>query len=203
MYQKHIKKILDMICAAILLIITSPILVVAAIAIKLEDLGPIFFIQTRTGKDGINFKIYKFRTMKVETEKDGIKLKHDERLTKVGKVIRKFNIDEILQSINILRQEMSFIGPRPWIPEYFESFSTEQKKRVIVLPGITGLAQVNVKNKTDVFKKIKYDIKYIQTISFKTDLKILFDTFKIILDTKRDDIKQEEIEEEINMLKTQ
>lgn len=203
MYQKYIKRILDVIFSMILLIVTSPFLVIFAIAIKLEDLGPIFFVQERTGKNGINFNIYKFRTMTVETEKNGKKLTHDERLTKVGKIARRLSIDEVLQAINILKGEMSFIGPRPWIPEYYNSFSEEQKKRVDVFPGITGLAQTKVKNKTDVFEKIKYDIEYTKNISFKTDFKILIDTFMVIFNTSKDDIKQEEIEEEINMLKLQ
>lgn len=203
MYQKYIKRILDVIFATLLLVVTSPFLIITAIAIKLEDGGPIFFVQERTGKNGVDFKIIKFRTMTVETEKNGRKLVHEERLTKVGKIARRLSIDEVLQAINILKGEMSFIGPRPWIPEYYNSFSDKQKKRVDVLPGITGLAQTKVKNKTDIFEKINYDIKYTNNVSFKNDFKIMLETFKVVFDIKKSEIKQEEIQDEINMLKTQ
>ena len=203
LYVKYVKRTFDFISAVILFIVTSPFLLLIAIAIKIEDGGPVFFKQSRTGLGGKNFLIYKFRTMSIETERNGKKLTHEERLTKVGRIVRKTSLDEVPQVINILKGEMSFIGPRPWIPEYYMSFSNEQKKRVNVLPGITGLAQSKGRNGLDIFQKIKYDIEYTKTISFKTDVKIIIDTIKSLFKTAEVEIKQEEIEDEINMLKAQ
>ncbi|MGB9975793.1 sugar transferase [Thermovenabulum sp.] len=182
MYRKYIKRILDFIFAVILLIIASPIMLLAAIAIKIEDpKGPVLFTQKRPGKDAKIFTIYKFRTMKVETEKDGRKLTDFERMTKVGSFLRKASIDELPQLFNIIRGEMSFIGPRPLLVDYLKYYSKEQMRRHEVLPGISGWAQVNGRNAITWEEKFNYDIWYVDNLSFLVDLKILFMTIYNVL----------------------
>lgn len=204
MYRKYVKRILDFVIALVALIITLPITLIIAIIIKLDSKGPVIFKQERTGYKGKNFKAYKFRTMKVEThDKDGRELTHDERCTRVGNVIRKLSVDELPQLVNILKGEMSLIGPRPWIPEYYKYFSKEQKKRCDVLPGITGLAQAMGRNSIDIFQKINYDIEYTKNVSFKMDCKVIIETIKTVVSKTGAEIKQEEIQDEINMLKAQ
>lgn len=204
MYRKTIKRILDFIIALVALIVTLPITLIVAIIIKLDSKGPIIFKQKRTGYKGKEFDCYKFRTMKVEThDKDGRELTHDERCTKVGNVIRKLSIDELPQLINILKGEMSLIGPRPWIPEYYKYFSEEQKNRCDVLPGITGLAQAIGRNNLNIFEKINYDIEYTKNISLKMDIKVIIETIKTVLSKTGAEIKQEEIQDEIQMLMNQ
>lgn len=204
MYRKYVKRVLDFLIALVVGIITLPITLIVAVIIKLDSKGPIIFKQERTGYKGKNFNAYKFRTMKVEThDKTGRELTHDERCTKVGKVIRKLSIDELPQLLNILKGEMSLIGPRPWIPEYYKYFSKEQKKRCDVLPGITGLAQAMGRNSIDIFQKINYDIEYTKNVTFKMDCKVIIETIKTVLSKTGAEIKQEEIQDEINMLKAQ
>ena len=204
MYRKYIKRILDFVIALVGFIITLPISLVIAIVIKLDSKGPIIFAQERTGYKGKNFKAYKFRTMKVEThDKDGRELTHDERCTRVGNVIRKLSVDELPQLVNILKGEMSLIGPRPWIPEYYKYFSKEQKKRCDVLPGITGLAQAMGRNNIDIFQKISYDIEYTKNVTFKMDCKVIIETIKTVVSKTGAEIKQEGIQDEINLLKAQ
>lgn len=203
MYQKYIKRMLDIIISLVVGIVTLPITLIVAILIKLTSKGPVIFKQERTGYKGKVFKAYKFRTMKVEREVDGRVLTHDERCTKVGNVIRKLSIDELPQLLNVIKGEMSLIGPRPWIPEYYMYFSKEQKRRCDVLPGITGLAQAMGRNSIDIFQKIKYDIEYTENVSFKMDCKIIIETIKTILAKTGPEIKQEEIQNEIDMLKAQ
>lgn len=203
MYEKYIKRFLDITVAILMLVILLPILLIVTIAIKLDSKGPAIFKQERTGKNGKIFKIYKFRTMKVEEYKNGKRLSHDERLTRVGAIIRKTSIDELPQLVNILKGEMSFVGPRPWIPEYYKYFNTEQKKRVSVLPGITGLAQAKGRNSIDIFQKIKYDVEYTKSVSILMDIKVVIGTIKTIFIKDSAEIKQEGIDDEINMLKAQ
>lgn len=204
MYKKYVKRFLDFMVALLGLIITAPISLIIAIVIKLDSKGPVIFAQERTGYKGKNFKAYKFRTMKVETHaKDGRELTHDERCTRVGNVIRKLSVDELPQLVNVLKGEMSLIGPRPWIPEYYKYFSNEQKKRCDVLPGITGLAQAMGRNNIDIFQKIKYDIQYTENVTFKMDCKVIIETVKTVVSKTGAEIKQEGIQDEINMLKAQ
>ena len=182
MYQRYIKRILDFIFAIILLIILSPIMLISAIAIKIEDpKGPVLFKQRRPGKNAKIFKVYKFRTMKIETERDGKKLSDMERMTKVGSFLRKTSIDELPQLFNVIRGEMSFIGPRPLLVRYLPYYTKEEKNRHNVMPGITGWAQVNGRNTISWEKKFKYDLEYVNNISFKFDLKIFFLTIMKII----------------------
>ena len=203
MYKKYIKRVLDFVIALVGLIIASPIFLVVAILIKIDSKGPVMFRQERTGLNGKNFSIYKFRTMKVEMEENGRILSHDERTTKLGNIIRKLSIDELPQLIIILKGEMSFIGPRPWVPEYYNNFTEEQKKRVNVLPGITGLAQANGRNAINVFEKIALDIEYTNKISLAMDIKVIIDTIKTVFTKHGAEIKQEGMFEEIEQLKRQ
>jgi len=185
MYQKYIKRNLDFIFAIILLIFLSPIMILAAIAIKLEDpTGPIFFKQKRPGKNAEIFEVIKFRTMIVDMEQDGKKLSDMERLTKVGSFLRKTSIDELPQLFNIIRGEMSFIGPRPLLVEYLKFYSPEQMRRHEVRPGISGWAQVNGRNAISWEEKFQYDIWYVDNQSFFLDLKIFLLTIYSVLNKK-------------------
>ncbi|WIV12081.1 sugar transferase [Proteiniborus sp. MB09-C3] len=181
------KRILDFIFALILLIVTSPIMIIAAMAVKLESNGPILFTQKRPGKHGRIFRIYKFRTMRTETY-DSRALNDIERITKVGSFLRRTSIDELPQLFNILRGEMSFIGPRPLLVGYLEYYSPRQMRRHEVMPGISGWAQVNGRNKLTWEQKFEYDVWYVDNVSLILDLKILWLTiYKVFI---RKDINQ-------------
>lgn len=174
MYKRYIKRILDFIFAIILLIILLPIMLIAAIAIKIEDpKGPILFRQKRPGKDANIFEVYKFRTMRTETELDGRLLSDMERMTKVGSFLRETSIDELPQLFNIIYGNMSFIGPRPLLVKYLKYYSPEQMRRHEVTPGISGWAQVNGRNTISWEEKFKLDVWYVDNQSFSLDFKIL------------------------------
>lgn len=196
-----VKRIFDIICASILLIVLLIPFAIVAIAIKIEDGGPVFYKQDRVGKKLRIFKIYKFRSMKTERKELQSNLSHEEMVTKVGKFIRKTSIDELPQLINILKGEMSFIGPRPWIPEYYVWFTEKQKRRSEVLPGITGLAQVKGRNKINIFKKINYDIEYVDNIGIIMDIKIVFLTIKQLFEKDEAEIAESGIKAEIEELR--
>lgn len=200
---KIVKRMIDIIVAFLFLLILLPIFIIVFIAIKIEDRGPVFYHQIRTGKNGKNFKMYKFRSMTVETERNGKKLTHQERVTKVGSFLRKTSIDELPQVINVLKGEMSIIGPRAWIPDYYANFTEEQKQRCNVLPGITGLAQAKGRNGLSIFEKIKYDIEYAKNMSFKMDLGIILDSIVIIFKREHAEIMQEDIQTELEQLSRQ
>lgn len=174
MYRKHFKRPIDFIFALFLLLITSPLLVISALLIKIDSKGPVLFKQRRIGKNNKEFSIYKFRTMKVETEKNGEKLTDSERLTKAGKFLRKTSLDEIPQCINILKGEMSFIGPRPLPIRYLPYYTEEELKRHNILPGISGLAQVKGRNLLSWKDRFQWDVSYVENLSIKLDIKILY-----------------------------
>lgn len=185
-----IKRILDLAFALLLLIVLSPIMVLAAIALRTESGGPVLFRQQRPGRHMSIFTVYKFRTMRVEIEKDGKPLSDFDRMTKVGSFLRKTSIDELPQLFNILRGEMSFIGPRPLLVQYLEHYSSEQSRRHDVKPGISGWAQVNGRNAISWEEKFKYDVWYVDNQSLILDIKIFFLTiYKLI---KRDGINTSE-----------
>lgn len=174
---KSVKRALDFICSLFALLVFSPLMLVAAILIKLDDGGPAFFRQKRPGKDGKVFEVYKFRTMTVRTEdENGNPLSDMERMTKIGKILRKTSIDELPQFINVFKGEMSFIGPRPLLCEYLELYSPQQARRHEVRPGISGWAQVNGRNAITWEEKFDYDVYYVDNISFVLDIKILVKT---------------------------
>lgn len=194
-----IKRILDFLMALLFLIIFMIPMIIISIAIKVEDKGPVLFKQSRTGKNGKVFKLYKFRSMHVSN--NVLDFKNENKTTKVGKILRKTSLDELPQILNILKGEMSFIGPRPWIPEYYNNFTEKQKKRTEVLPGITGLAQSYGRNNLSIFDKIDYDITYVNNFSFLQDLKVVFQTIKTVLSKDGAEISKTGIRDEIEDLK--
>lgn len=188
------KFICDRLFALIGLILFSPIMLVIAIIIKLDSKGPIIFKQNRTGKGGRNINIYKFRTMIVSNNVRDFTTK--DKHTRVGAFLRKTSLDELPQLFSIFLGNMSFIGPRPWIPEYYENMNDIQRQRYCVRPGLTGLAQVSGRNKISIFDKINYDLEYIKNYSLHQDIKIVFLTIKAVIkgsgaDAGKDTIKKE------------
>lgn len=189
-WEKKLKRLMDIILSLVLLIITLPATLLTALAIKLESPGPVFYRQERMGMDGKIFRIVKFRTMVKDAEKltgPVWSTKDDPRITKTGKLIRKIRVDEIPQAYNVLKGDMSFVGPRPERPYFVEKLSEEiplYKRRLKVRPGITGWAQVKHKyDETieDVKVKLRYDLFYIENISLRMDFKILFRTVFVVL----------------------
>lgn len=185
MIYKIFKRLFDITISMIGLIITSPILLITAIAIKLESSGPIIFKQERLGLNGKVFKIYKFRSMYQGAEKGGVyEKKGDPRVTKVGKFIRKTSIDELPQFVNILKGEMSLIGPRPALtyhPWSYNEYTEEQKRMFHVRPGVTGWAQVNGRKEVEWPRRIELNVEYVDKMSLYFDLMIFFKTiFKVL-----------------------
>lgn len=198
---KYVKRILDLIIAITLFIIFLIPMIIISILIKLDSKGPVLFKQVRTGKNGKPFNLYKFRSMAVDNDVHDFS-KQDNH-TKVGDVLRKTSLDELPQIINILKGEMSFIGPRPWITDYYENMTEEQRHRNDVLPGITGLAQAKGRNNITIFDKINYDLEYVQNYSFMQDVKIVFLTIKTVLSKEGADAGKGTIQIELDTLKTQ
>ena len=177
-----IKRIIDIVISFIFLVILSPFFAITTFLIRLDSKGPIFFKQERIGKDGNTFIPYKFRTMVVDAEKRGLKhriRKNDSRITRIGRFLR-FGFDELPQLINVLRGEMSLVGPRPTLPYQVKNYSNYEKRRLEVKPGITGLALVKGRRKLLWVERIKLDIWYIDHWSFWLDIKILFRTILIV-----------------------
>lgn len=191
MIYNYFKRFIDIFLSLFGLIIISPLLLIVVVVIKLESAGPVIFQQERLGQNGKVFSIYKFRSMVVGAEKDGVyETKGDARVTRIGKFIRKTSIDEFPQFVNILKGDMSIIGPRPVLtyhPWPYEEYSNEQKKRFKVRPGVTGWAQINGRKDVPWDKRIQYDVEYVDNFSFGLDLKIFFRTiFKVL--SMRDNI---------------
>ena len=180
------KRLFDFLLAAILLILFSPLFMIVSLLIFFKMGQPILFRQLRPGYQEKIFGIYKFRTMSDERAPNGELLPDEKRLTSVGKFIRSTSLDELPQLINVLKGEMSFVGPRPLLSEYLSLYNDEQKRRHNVLPGITGWAQVNGRNAISWEEKFRYDVWYVDHQSFWLDMKILWLTFLKVL--KRNDI---------------
>ncbi|MEJ1238127.1 sugar transferase [Chryseolinea sp. T2] len=189
MYQSAFKPLFDRTCAFILLVITSPVILVTAAVLYVVNQGKIWFTQERPGKDGVIFTVVKFRTMTDERDVHGRLLPDKDRLTKVGQFIRKTSLDELPQLFNVLLGDMSFVGPRPLLVEYLALYNPEQLRRHHVKPGITGWAQVNGRNTVLWPQRFAYDVWYVDHISFALDLKILFMTVLKVL--KADGISSE------------
>ena len=187
--QKFIKRTFDIVAALGGIVVFSPVLLVSGVLIKTKLGSPIFFRQKRIGKDNKEFEMIKFRTMKDVKDKFGNDLPDSERLTKLGKLLRSLSIDELPELINILKGDMSLIGPRPLLIEYLPLYNARQIKRHNVLPGLTGLAQVSGRNAISWEDKFELDVKYVEEWSLKMDAKIFFLTFYKIF--KRDGISQE------------
>ena len=196
-----IKRIIGFLLALIGLIIAGPIMIIIAIAIKIDSKGPVIFKQPRTGKNGKVFYVWKFRSMYVDNDVHDFS-KQDAH-TKVGNFIRKTSLDELPQLFCILAGKMAFIGPRPWITDYYENMNNIQRHRVDVLPGITGLAQAKGRNNITIFDKINYDLEYIDNYSLLEDIKVIWWTIKTVLSKEGADAGKSVIENELIDLKTQ
>lgn len=189
-YYPFFKRVCDIICALAVFIFLWPLYLVMAILVKTKLGSPIYFKQVRPGKDGKLFTMYKFRSMSDKKDENGNLLPDGERLTKFGKWLRKTSLDEMPEAINILKGDMSVIGPRPFLVKDYVFFDEEAMKRQSVKPGLSGLAQVNGRNGISWEDKFKYDLQYIQKISFWKDLKIVFNSiFKSFV--KKDNINRE------------
>lgn len=184
-----IKRLIDILCSLFGLILLFPILIIVSILVYFKLGSPIFFIQKRIGKDNKEFKMIKFRSMKNAKNEFGEDLPDEERLTSFGKKLRSLSIDELPELLNVLKGDMSLVGPRPLLVEYLKLYSDEQIRRHEMRPGITGLAQVNGRNAISWSERFKLDVTYVDTYSLLLDIKILFMTvYKVI---KRDGISQE------------
>ncbi|HEB7566926.1 undecaprenyl phosphate N,N'-diacetylbacillosamine 1-phosphate transferase [Campylobacter coli] len=188
MYEKWIKRIFDFILALVLLVLFSPVILITALLLKITQ-GSVIFTQNRPGLDEKIFKIYKFKTMSDERDEKGELLSDELRLKAFGKIVRSLSLDELLQLFNILKGDMSFVGPRPLLVEYLPLYNKEQKLRHKVRPGITGWAQVNGRNAISWQKKFELDVYYVKNISFLLDLKIMFLTALKVL--KRSGVSKE------------
>jgi undecaprenyl phosphate N,N'-diacetylbacillosamine 1-phosphate transferase len=178
MYNFFFKRIIDFSCAIIGLLLLSPLFVIVTIGLYFANQGKPFFFQLRPGLNGVIFKIIKFKTMNDKKDVADNLLSDGERLTKIGALVRKTSLDEIPQLFNVLRGDMSLIGPRPLLPQYLPLYNEFQHRRHEVKPGITGWAQVNGRNAISWEKKFEYDVWYVQHISFMLDIKIFFLTLK-------------------------
>lgn len=197
-FSYFLKRALDILLSLIFLIIFSPVFIITALAIVMENPGPIFYSQTRIGKDGKPFDFYKFRSMVVDADKvkdelirqneskDGVifKMKKDPRITKVGRIIRRFSIDELPQLLNVLKGDMSLVGPRPPIPREVNEYSLEDRKRLHIKPGITCIWQVSGRSDIPFTEQVQLDKQYISSQNFWKDLLILLKTIPAVITGK-------------------
>lgn len=181
MYAKYIKRILDFILSLIALIVFSPLMLIIGILVRIKLGKPIIFKQKRPGKNEKIFTLYKFRTMTDKKDEEGNLLPDSERLTKFGKFLRSTSLDELPELINIIKGEMSIVGPRPLLVEYLPFYNEREKHRHDVRPGLTGLAQVSGRNAVNWDRRFEYDIKYVEELNFKNDIKIFLKTIKKVL----------------------
>ena len=180
-YERFIKRPLDCFLSTGALIVFSPILLVTALLVKIKLGSPVLFTQDRPGKDEKIFKLYKFRTMTDERDENGEPLPDEIRLTKFGKMLRSTSLDELPELINIVKGDMAVVGPRPLLVRYLDRYNDEQKRRHDVRPGFTGLAQVHGRNAISWEEKFDWDIKYIKSVSFLLDQRIIVDTIRTVI----------------------
>ena len=185
-YEKFFKRFLDVFLSTGALIVLSPIIAITAILVRIKHGSPVVYVQERPGKDEKIFKIYKFRTMTNETDENGELLPDEKRLTKFGSALRKSSIDEILELVNIVKGDMSIIGPRPLLEQYLPYYTEMEKHRHDVRPGLSGLAQVNGRNLVKWDQRLAYDVQYVNNITFMEDVKIVLKTIKKVF--AREDI---------------
>lgn len=181
MYKAFFKRLVDLVLSLLLLVLTLPFTLTAAALLAYANGGKVFFIQRRPGLHGTPFDIIKFKTMNDRRDRDGELLPDAVRLTRIGRLVRKTSVDELPQLINVLRGDISLIGPRPLLMEYLPLYSPEQARRHDVKPGITGWAQVNGRNTLSWEKRFRYDVYYVDHLSFGLDVKIFFLTILKIL----------------------
>jgi len=195
-----LKRSFDFVVSLVLLVLLLPVFLVVAIAVKLDSPGPIFFRQKRTGKNGKEFEILKFRSMVADNDVSDASC--EDKYTRLGEKLRKSSIDELPQLINVLKGEMSFIGPRPWIPEYYKNMTEKERKRCLVRPGITGLAAAKGRNGLTVFEKINYDLEYVHNYSLLQDIEVVFLTIGTVLTRKGASSNKSVIHNELDELKS-
>ncbi|MBC8767862.1 sugar transferase [Arenibacter sp. BSSL-BM3] len=184
MYKNFFKRILDFFIAIIMLTLLSPIFILLTVLLYIFNDGQVFFLQKRPGKNERIFSIIKFKTMNDKKDAEGQLLPDGDRLTPVGKIVRKTSMDEIPQLINILKGDMSLIGPRPLLIQYLSVYNEREKRRHSVLPGITGLSQVSGRNNLGWDVRLNMDVEYVENMSFLLDLKIFFKTIKNVITSK-------------------
>ena len=189
MYRKYFKRCMDFMLSLVAILVLSPVYLVVAIFVRIKLGSPILFCQKRPGKDEKIFEMYKFRTMTDERDENGELLPDEVRLTKFGKFLRSTSLDELPELFNILKGDMSIIGPRPLLVKYLSRYNEEQRRRHEVRPGLSGLAQVNGRNTISWEQKFKYDVEYVDHITFFGDWKIIFQTIWNVL--KRDGINSQ------------
>ena len=181
MYRKIVKRLVDLFLALTALIVTLPVSVTTILLLAFANKGKVFFTQIRPGKGEVPFRLIKFKSMNDARDENGELLSDDQRLTTVGQWVRKLSLDEIPQLLNVIKGDMSLIGPRPLLMEYLPLYSEEQRKRHRVRPGITGWAQVNGRNTLDWNTKFNYDVWYVENLSFVLDVKIVLMTVVKVL----------------------
>ena len=181
MYKLFFKRFFDFILSLGAIIVISPIILITAVLVRIKLGSPILFKQERPGKDGKIFKMYKFRTMTDEKDENGNLLPDVKRLTRFGKFLRNSSLDELPELLNILKGDMSIVGPRPLLVKYLPLYNDFQRHRHDVRPGLTGLAQVNGRNATTWEKRFEYDVEYVKNISFLIDIKIVLLTVNLVL----------------------
>ena len=174
LYRKYFKRIFDIICALAAIIVFSWLYIIVAILVRIKLGSPVLFKQERPGKDEKIFTLYKFRTMTDKKDENGNLLPDDERLTKFGRMLRKTSLDELPEAFNILKGDMSVVGPRPLLVEYLPYYTENERQRHNVRPGLTGLAQINGRNAVTWEEKFSWDIKYVHNVTFFGDIKIIF-----------------------------
>lgn len=181
MYKNYFKRLFDFTAAFIAILLLSPLFIIVSIGLFFANQGKPFFFQVRPGENAQLFKIFKFKTMNDKKDAQGNLLPDAKRLTKIGKWIRNASLDELPQLVNVLKGDMSFVGPRPLLPEYLDLYTQTQKRRHNVKPGITGWAQINGRNAIDWETKFKLDIWYVEHQSFSLDITIIFKTILKVL----------------------